>query len=117
MERGAEIEAKTKKSGSTPLILAVRFGHLDAVRVLLDSKAKLKCHNYNGMSPVLMAAERGHFDILKLPWDRLGPNGVEEIKDDRNSVGKTALFLALKGGHTDIAKFLIEKKSRRLYHW
>ncbi|KAK6345481.1 Ankyrin repeat and SOCS box protein 3 [Orbilia javanica] len=110
LEHGARIEAKTEKSGSTPLILAIKFGHLEAVKVLLDSKARVKCHNHKGMSPVLMAVEKGRFDILKLLWDRLGPDGVEEIKDDGNCVGRTALLLALIGGHTDIAKFLIENK-------
>ncbi|KAK6504840.1 hypothetical protein TWF481_006776 [Arthrobotrys musiformis] len=110
LAHGSDIEAKTANSGSTPLILAVRFGHLDAVRVLLDSKAKLTCHNYNGMSPVLTAAEKGRFEILKLLWERLGPRGVDRVKDDGNKVGRTALFFALKGGYTDIAKFLIENK-------
>ncbi|KAF3307424.1 hypothetical protein TWF173_003161 [Orbilia oligospora] len=108
LENGADIEAKTEKSRSTPLILAVKFGHLETVRVLLEAKAKVKCYNSSGMSPVLTAAEKGHFEILKLLWDRLGPKGVDEIKNDGNSVGRTALFLALKGGHADTAKFLIE---------
>ncbi|KAF3177221.1 hypothetical protein TWF751_002736 [Orbilia oligospora] len=110
LENGADIEAKTEKSRSTPLILAVKFGHLETVRVLLESKAKVKCYNSNGMSPVLTAAEKGHFEILKLLWDWLGPKGVDEIKNDGNNVGRTALFLALKGGHAGIAKFLIENK-------
>ncbi|KAK6500748.1 hypothetical protein TWF506_003512 [Arthrobotrys conoides] len=110
LKHGAGVEVKTIKSGSTPLILAVRFGRVEAVRVLLEAKAKVKYYNYHGMSPVLTAAGKGHFEILKLLWDRLGPEGVEEVRDDGDKDGRTALFFALKGGHTDIAKFLIENK-------
>lgn len=54
------------KGGLTPLLFAVREGHADATRVLLDAGAKIN-HVSAGdkSSPLLMASMNGHFDLAK----------------------------------------------------
>ncbi|MFN7457267.1 MAG: ankyrin repeat domain-containing protein [Gemmatimonas sp.] len=59
------------KGGLTPLLFAVREGHVEAVRRLLDAGANLN-HVSEGdhSSPLLMAAINGRFDLAKMLLDR-----------------------------------------------
>ena len=59
------------KGGLTPLLFAVREGHVEAVRRLLDAGANIN-HVSEGdhSSPLLMAAINGRFDLAKMLLDR-----------------------------------------------
>ena len=57
--------------GLTPLLLAVREGHFEAVRTLLDNGADINQTSAGDhTSPMLMAAVNGQFDLVKqlLEW-------------------------------------------------
>ena len=56
-----------KKGGLTPLLFAVREGHVEATAALLEAGAKIN-HVSNGdhTSPLLMAAMNGQFDLAMM---------------------------------------------------
>ena len=57
--------------GLTPLLLAVREGHFEATRALLDNGADINQTSAGDQtSPMLMAAVNGHFDMVEqlLEW-------------------------------------------------
>ncbi|KAJ2977210.1 hypothetical protein NUW58_g7879 [Xylaria curta] len=54
-------------NGSTPLMMAARNGHADAVRLLLEiGKAEADLQGRFGQTPLSHAAERGYQDIVQL---------------------------------------------------
>jgi serine/threonine-protein phosphatase 6 regulatory ankyrin repeat subunit B len=52
--------------GDTPLLMAARKGHLEAVRLLLKEGADLRHCNKLGRSALLEAAENGHTEVLAM---------------------------------------------------
>jgi ankyrin repeat protein len=58
--------AKTGPDGATPLHLAARFGHADAIRVLLGHGADRACLDAAGMSAVDLAGAEGHDEVVAL---------------------------------------------------
>lgn len=55
------------QGGLTALLLAVREGHTEAVRALLDAKADInQVTPADSTSPLLMATINGHYDLAKL---------------------------------------------------
>ena len=59
MSVGANIEA-TDSEGETPLISAVSKDNVAAVRLLLDSHAKMGIFNKRGQSPLILSAKNGY---------------------------------------------------------
>ena len=53
-----------------PIHFAVREGHLDVVRILLDAGADPEWNGHYGLSLIELARERGH-QPLRLYWSRL----------------------------------------------
>ena len=88
----------------TSLHMAVRAGHNDMVKLLIDAGADPKkedVHNFN-QTPVHMAAKQGHTDVVKLLIDA----GADPSKED--CLHQTPLSLAAAWGHTDVVKLLID---------
>uniref|UniRef100_A0A7S2TMV9 Uncharacterized protein n=1 Tax=Lotharella oceanica TaxID=641309 RepID=A0A7S2TMV9_9EUKA len=50
--------------GETALFLAAEFGHLEAVKVLMEAKAKVDIETDYGRQPVWMAAKEGYDDVV-----------------------------------------------------
>ena len=65
--------------GFTALLLAVRAGHIDAVRVLLDAGADVNDTLPDGMSTVVLAATNAHWELGVHLVDRgADPNGAAQ---------------------------------------
>lgn len=78
------------KGGLTPLLFAVREGHMDAVRLLLDAGAKID-HVSEGdhTSPLLMAVVNGRFDMAAF---LLSKNANVKLASD---AGATPLYAVI----------------------
>jgi len=76
--------------GFTPLLLAAREGHTDAVQALLESGADVnQVSAGDRTSPLLVATINGHFDLARLLLDR----GADATRAAANGV--TPLYAAL----------------------
>ena len=86
IEAGSAINA-TLASGFTPLFFAVREGHIDVVRVLLEAGVNVN-------------------ETLKPKEDRPAPTVGTSYKPVRN--GTSPLLLAVENGHFELAIALVE---------
>jgi len=86
----------------TPLIMAAKYGHTPAVRVLLDAGARIDFTDEKGNSALGKAAENGCTDTVKALL------GAGARFDGMNDAYKSALLLAAENGHTETVKALLE---------
>ena len=57
--------------GSTCLMAAARYGHLDICRLLIDKGADIQAKSNGGWTPLHSAAgQGGHIEIVRLLCDR-----------------------------------------------
>ena len=107
LDRKANIEVRNS-SGETPLYIAAKYGHFEAVFFLITRCADLKL-------ALLFAAENGNPQIVSL----LLKHGSSRIEKD--TCGRTPLCLATKKGNVETIKILLNleiryQKSRFNYH-
>ena len=110
--RKATLETKIKDGDdlATPLVIAVRDGKLDFVKVLLryeaniEARATIKIDGeaIEDCTALWVAAAKGHFDIVRLLIEQSA-----EV-DGRTSNNSTPLRAAAVDGHLDIVRCLVE---------
>jgi uncharacterized protein len=103
---GTTVDA-TDRHGNTPLMLAARDGHLDAVRVLIERGANLNVTAKYGLSALMLAIVRGHAEVAQTLINAGADLGIR----GRGAIGfegKTALDLAEERGMVDLARLLGE---------
>ena len=88
------------------LLDAARTGDRAKVVALLDSGVSVNTTNKYGVSALGFAAERGHFDIARLLVERGADVNVVD-----SFYGSRPVDFALRGGHLNIAVYLLEHKS------
>ena len=92
---GAQIN-RAAPNGMTPLMVAARLGHADAVCVLIDAGAdKEIVDDKNGMPALHWAAFRGHLEVVMV---LLHVNADPTF----NSPCGTVIELATASGHTHV---------------
>lgn len=132
IEKKAKLDLKAP-NGESALNMAVREGHSEVVRLLLNNEATsylLKDGNTN----LHIAAKNGHTEMLKVLLEKYSPSlndfdetplmigalyGHSEVVElfianganinQRNNFGETALMMASHEGHKDVVKVLLEK--------
>ena len=92
---GAQIN-RAAPNGMTPLMVAARLGHADAVSVLIEAGAeKGIVDDKNGMPALHWGAFRGHLDVVAVLLEA-------EADPTFNSPCGTVIELATASGHTDV---------------
>ncbi|KAH8652847.1 hypothetical protein BGZ61DRAFT_511129 [Ilyonectria robusta] len=95
LEKGADVEAKDKDYGRTPLWWAAEKGHEAVVKLLLDKGADVEAKDKDcGGTPLWWAAENGHEAVVKLLLDK----GADVEAKDKDC-GGTPLWWAAENGH------------------
>jgi ankyrin repeat protein len=113
LAKGAKVDYTIPQmSDGSALHLATFYGHLDAVRLLVESGANVnKAETGRGRTPLHQIADHGNFDgkrrdIAVLLLDK-GAN-----IDARDSEGKTPLALALENRNDGAVKLLRERGAK-----
>ncbi|KAL6706799.1 hypothetical protein ACN47E_005135 [Coniothyrium glycines] len=103
IEQGSEVDDRDNVS-FTPLAVASRTGKLDVVRFLLEKGADVNAISTQpaGCTPAMGAAVRGHKEVIQA----LLSGGAD--LSARDSLDDTVLDTALRNGHIETARYLLE---------
>lgn len=92
------------KNGLTPLSVASKYGHLEAVKILAK-KCKVSVIDKRGQSVLHCAAENSHFDVI----DYLLKEHLKDLNlDAQDRHLQTALHFAVINSDVNIVNRLIE---------
>jgi hypothetical protein len=89
------------------LLDAARGGDVGRVRAILDAGADVNAANRYGVTALGFAAERGHIDVVRMLVERGADVNVVD-----SFYGSRPVDFALRGGHLEIAVFLLEHKAQ-----
>ncbi|XP_041453218.1 serine/threonine-protein phosphatase 6 regulatory ankyrin repeat subunit B-like [Lytechinus variegatus] len=96
--------AKTNQSNEgSPLYMASRLGHLDAVNVLISRGISVNAESHRGQIPLHAAAATGRIQVV----ETLIENGSDLNKTDID--GWTPLHAAVQNGHLEVVRYLMWK--------
>lgn len=106
LANGADINARDKNGGSTPLDFALScINHKDTLPILLAHGADVNSKNSSGVTPLQAAAMRGSKEDAAIFMAHGADVNARDIQ------GHTALIWAILFGHTDVAIFLINSNA------
>jgi ankyrin repeat protein len=116
ISRGALVNAKSKvfdfsalrpkpgsvgmnfpRGGFTPLLFAVRQGHMNVVKTLIDSGADVNLPDPDGTSALLMSIINFHYDVASYLLEKGADVNAADTK------GRTALYAAVDMKNVDIS--------------
>ncbi|KAG0297050.1 Glycerophosphocholine phosphodiesterase [Linnemannia gamsii] len=90
----------------TPLSIACRLGHVEAVRLLIQYGADLDAQDEDGESCLIIAAKNGHVECVELLIAGAKKGANLELRE--RFYGWTALHLAAIENHPGVVKVLLE---------
>jgi uncharacterized protein len=103
---GANVHAKSRLGGLTPLMMAAKAGDAAVVKLLVDAQSDVVTPNANGTTPLMFAAASGSAEAVRLLLDK----GAEVNAADVTN-GQTALMFAAAQGRTDVVTLLLARKA------
>ncbi|XP_014476702.1 PREDICTED: histone-lysine N-methyltransferase EHMT1 [Dinoponera quadriceps] len=107
VQAGAQIDVMDRNQ-LTPLMLAANKGKADVVKYLVRIGADVTLKGEDGMTALHMAAKSGHLEVCKIILNECKvPRTLVDSVDDG---GWTSLIWACEFCHTDVARFLLDKK-------
>ncbi|XP_032672802.1 histone-lysine N-methyltransferase EHMT1 isoform X2 [Odontomachus brunneus] len=107
VQAGAQIDIMDRNQ-LTPLMLAAGKGKADVVRYLVRVGADVTLKGEDGMTALHMAAKTGHLEVCKIILTECKvPRTLVDCVDDG---GWTSLIWACEFRHTNVARFLLDKK-------
>ena len=104
IERGADVNARDN-TGATPLLYAVDYGKLEAVRLLVTRGADVNIpSNFLGVNyPICQAALAGRLDIIKAL-------AVNDLDVNPSGSDGTPLNCAIRRQHLDVVIYLVKTR-------
>ncbi|AEO63045.1 uncharacterized protein THITE_40294 [Thermothielavioides terrestris NRRL 8126] len=96
IHHGADISYTTPKTRTTPLLLAVKFGLIDVVQMLIDAGARVSAKDAAGRSALFYASRAGNSEMVKL------------LLKAKPVVNDGSLHEASRGFHLQVMKRLLE---------
>jgi beta-lactamase regulating signal transducer with metallopeptidase domain/ankyrin repeat protein len=107
LERGADIDRGVVGDGNA-LIMAAGDGRLEVVRFLLDAGASIEKVVPGDENALIHASESGQVDVVRLLLERGANVHARVWADQGNGTGewRTALRMALRNGHQEVARIL-----------
>ncbi|RPB06854.1 ankyrin, partial [Morchella conica CCBAS932] len=105
LHRGAAADTRNKQ-GLTPLHLAAKGGHNDAMKLLLDRGAAIDARAPGEMTALHLAAEYGDKKPAELLLDR---GAAIDARTDARLSKTTALHLAAGRGHKNLVELLLDR--------
>lgn len=106
LARGADVNAKGKKTGHTALTWAAVLGYDHLMEVLIAAGADIEATNAKGRTALMEAALRGHEPVAQL----LLAHGANP--NSTNYRGRTALAFAAAARHVEVAAILMKGGAR-----
>jgi ankyrin repeat protein len=100
--QGADLEAKEKKEGWTPLMVAAEAGNTKAVRTLIDMKVNIMTVEAVGFTALQLAASSGHGEVVQLMID------MGASFQTKGYLGESPLHTAARRGRDDVVRVLVE---------
>ena len=104
-----EFRDPSDKKKMTPLLLAVKLGHMKTVTALHSKGANIEAKDESGMTPFLLAAFLGKEDMMRELLDR----GADVRARDKCK--RTALHLAIKKSSDAVISFLLNLRDTDQY--
>jgi ankyrin repeat protein len=105
LQARAEVDAKDRVLGQTPMSHAAGHGHSDVVTSLLQAGAEVDAKDLRQRTPMSHAAENGHLNVVQL----LLHKGAEVDAKD-SFLARTPMSWAAVNGHWDVVKLLVEER-------
>ena len=110
LDYGASLQAAITLHDLTPLHLAARHGHVEAIKILLANKASIIARDKDGLTPLLIAAKYNQTSVLSLLLSAYAD--CNAIDNDEN----TALIFACKCGSYTVVRMLLSKPECKIRH-
>jgi ankyrin repeat protein len=121
IEHPQDVNSRSFKDQSTPLHLALRKGHVELARFLIEHGADATTRDKGGWTPLHWASGEGHVELARL---LLVEHGADATAQDKG--GWTPLHWASGEGYVKLARLLVEhdanptvqdKRGRAPLHW
>jgi ankyrin repeat protein len=96
LEKGMDINATSRKSGITPIVLASCFNNISMVELLLKHGAKINAHDSNGMSAKDYAKKLGQKKMIAF-LDEHGAKYNRYVEDAKKEINQELAEKAQNG--------------------
>lgn len=109
---GATVDA-LNDDRETPLHRAAMHGHTQIAQLLVQHHADINLKDRLNRTPLFNASGMGHLEVVRFLLTKqadLTP-GMNQDKDNYFYKGDTALHMALRGSHVDVAELLIDNNA------
>lgn len=104
LRHGALVDGQEGPEDGTPLLLAVKRNHIEAVRILLSVGADPNVYDGVGDSPLRWCAEKGYLEMARL---LLLCGATKTIHEGAGPSGMNALGFAATRLHVDMVRLLL----------
>jgi len=102
VEHSQDVNARGFDKKETPLHVALRRGHVEVARVLLEHGADTEARDGDDRTPLLQASRDGHVELARVLLNH-GADREARGKDDYNPLERAA-----QNGHVQLAQVLLE---------